>query len=287
MTPVGTLKHRNYLCPTLEPERVKFAHPGLRHKARLNDNSDLAMERAFMPDISNFVPAPSREATFRWHLEPPGGVLHGKVYTDCSRLDGPTALLARNGWAFVAVDDDQIYAIAYGLPPDWIEDIPCNEAWALLQAAARAILGTFFFVDCQPCVDAVHKGAAFARSDKNPLARVHTMLAEAMNDVPPEFTVWIPSHMKPGSCRTVTRGDGFLMPELDVEMNDIADKYAKQAVSAHRAPYRVRAEIKAHDDLTTANAMWVARAALLANQRTAEPTRDTQASRVKTAAAAA
>ena len=173
------------------------------------------------------------------------------------------------------------------MPPDWVEDIPGTEAWALLQAASLALPGTTFLVDCQPCVDAVHKGIAFARSDKNPLARVHTLLAEAMSDVPSEATIWIPSHMKAGTCGTVVRGDGFLMTEVDVEGNDVADKYAKRAVLAHRVPFRIREEIKAHDALTASNAMWLARATLLANDRSSEPARDTQASRVKAAAAAA
>ena len=95
--PVGTLKHRNYLCPALEPERIKHAPPGMRYKARLNAHSDLAMERALMPAISHIVPPPSKAATFQWALEPPGGVIYGRIYTDGSRLDGPLALLARNG----------------------------------------------------------------------------------------------------------------------------------------------------------------------------------------------
>ena len=52
-------------------------------------------------------------------------------------------------------------------------------------------------------------------------------------------------------------------------------------------PFRIREEIKAYDALTASNAMWVARATLLANGRTSEPARDTQASRLKAAAAAA
>ena len=86
-----------------------------------------------------------------------------------------------------------------------------------------------------------------------------------MSDVPSEATIWIPSHMEAGTCGTVVRGDGFLMTEVDVEANDVADKYAKRAVLAHRVPFRVREEIKAHDALTASNAMWLARATLLAN----------------------
>ena len=76
-------------------------------------HSDIAMERALMPAISHIVPPPIKAATFHWALEPPGGRVYGRVYTDGSRLDGPTALLARNGWAFVAVNEDnEIFAIA-------------------------------------------------------------------------------------------------------------------------------------------------------------------------------
>ena len=95
----------------------------------------------------------------------------------------------------------------------------------------------------------MHKGVAFARSDKNPLDRVHTLFAESMSDVPPEATIWIPSHMKAGACGTVVRGDGFLMTELDVEKNDVADRYAKRAVTAHKVPFRIREQIKKHTTL--------------------------------------
>ena len=62
----------------------------------------------------------------------------GTIYTDGSRLDGLVELLAVNGWAFVAVDDTgEPTAIARGIPPSWITDIPGAEAWAVLQAALR------------------------------------------------------------------------------------------------------------------------------------------------------
>jgi len=116
--PVGTLKHRNYTCPALEQQRARHAPLGMRYKATLDMHSSIAMERALMPGISHIVPLPSKVATFLWALEPPGGLVWGRVYTDGSRLDGPTALLARNGWAFVAVnEDDETFAIAYGVPP--------------------------------------------------------------------------------------------------------------------------------------------------------------------------
>ena len=92
----------------------------------------LAFERALHPTIQHRVPPPHAEETFQWHVCPPGGTFRGRVYSDGSRLDGPSALLARNGWGFVVLDDDDIaIASASGLPPDWVEDIPGTEAWVL------------------------------------------------------------------------------------------------------------------------------------------------------------
>ena len=97
----------------------------------------------------------------------------------------------------------------------------------------------------------------------------------------------MPSHVKPGGCGTIVRGDGFLLTEVDVEANAEADRLAKRGVEEHRAPLLTRREIKEHDDLTTANAMWIARATLTANNQDDDPKRDTEASKAKAAAAAA
>ena len=70
-------------------------------------------------------------------------------------------------------------------------------------------------------------------------------------------------------------------------LNDVADRYAKRAVEAHRVPRRTRDIIEAHDQPTHDNAVWIARATILANQQQQEPHRDTQASRAKALEAAA
>ena len=71
---------------------------------------------------------------------------------------------------------------------------------------------------------------------RNPHARVHTLMVRALDDTLAESVVWMPSHCKKGGAGTVIRGDGFLLTEVDIEMNDIADKYAKRAVEHHRVP---------------------------------------------------
>ena len=113
------------------------------------------------------------------------------------------------------------------------------------------------------------------------------MMHVALDGTPPEAVIWMPSHVKAGGCGTIIRGDGFLLKEIDVAANAEADKLAKRAVEEHRVPLLVRSEIKEHDDLTTLNAMWIARATATANGQDDDPRRDTEASKAKAAAAAA
>jgi hypothetical protein len=95
----------------------------------------LAFDRALFPSMANAVPPPAGQASFSWIATPDGGTCAGTVYSDGSRLDGPTDLLARNGWAFVVVGNEgNIIAAAHGVTPPWIDDIPGAEAWAVLQA---------------------------------------------------------------------------------------------------------------------------------------------------------
>ena len=97
------------------------------------------------------------------------------------------------------------------------------------------------------------------------------LLHQVLDDTPASSVVWMPSHCKKGQAGTVARGDGFLLTEIDIELNDVADKHAKQAVEKRRAPHRKRAGIQAHDEATVHNAMWIARATLLANEQVHPP----------------
>ena len=91
-----------------------------------------------------------------------------------------------------------------------------------------------------------------------------------------------------GAVRANSKGRWVPLTETGVEFNDMAaDRYAKAAVETHRVPYRIRMAVAAHDKLTTHNAMWIARATVIANQQPADPGRDTPASRAKAAEAAA
>ena len=69
--------------------------------------------------------------------------MEGKVYPDDSRRFAAFgSSFVRLGWAMVAVDSEgTITAMASGVPPEWITDIPGAEAWALLQAVQHSNLG--------------------------------------------------------------------------------------------------------------------------------------------------
>ena len=173
----------------------------MRQRAANFAAGNLAFERAIHPSIDHTVKPPATDASFTWIVPPANGFFRGRVYSDGSRLDGPTPLLARNGWAFVVVDSGgETIASASGAPPDWIEDIPATEAWALTQAGMRAEPGCQFFVDCEPCVDAFHAGPARVGADNKPLARIHRLMHSVMDDVPVETVIWMSSHVGFGKC---------------------------------------------------------------------------------------
>ena len=91
-------------------------------------------------------------------------------------------------------DTGRTIAMAKGLPPDWITDIPGAEAWALLQAAVGAEPGCKTRIDRLPCVDAFEAGLAWATTDKRKHARAHAMMLKAWGDVAAGTITWMPAH---------------------------------------------------------------------------------------------
>ena len=132
-------------------------------------DTDLALERALFPVPFTRVPARAEQASFHWVKRPEGDLVQGTFYNDGSLLDGPSKLLGRCGWAFVAIDiNGFVLAAAYGVTPPWISCIPGAESWAALQASKVAMPGSTFRIDCEPCVKAIHGGMARAAADLIP-----------------------------------------------------------------------------------------------------------------------
>ena len=286
--PVGTTSHRIWRCPRLEVSRRRYAPGCMVSSAEVVDSAgDIAFERALFPSLAAEVPPPAVGDSFTWVVYPEGGWICGKVYSDGSRVDGPSKLLARNGWAFVALDvDGQVTAAANGVTPNWVDDIPGAEAWAVLQAASRAEPGTQYRVDCKPCVDAFHKGLAWATKDSRPHARVHRLMIAALDDTEAEAMVWMPAHTKVTDVGRLYLGDGSTLTDLDRKGNGEADRLAKLAVKAHRVPKVVRDSIKQRNELVDGTARWVARVTYAAGHQTVEPYRETEASKAAALAAA-
>ena len=154
--PIGNPFHRIMACPRVRSNCVA-KRPNLEKIFQLDPvgPGDVRIERGLFSWNSKALTKPHAEGTFHWVVEPTTSLLRGVVYPDGSWLDGPGPL-ARGGLAFVVTDVlGEVLAIARGLPPDWVTDIPGCEAWAVLQAAALAQPGQIEFMsDCQPCIKA-------------------------------------------------------------------------------------------------------------------------------------
>ncbi len=277
--PFGTLMHRVFSCPAHRDARTRYAPDDVRFREPSPENVT-TFTRALVPAMDRLVPAPAPEESFVWIIRPAGGTIRAKFYTDGSRLDGPSALLARNGWAFVAVDPHgAVVASAHGVPPPWVVDIPGTEAWALLQAALVADPGSEFRLDCKPCLDAIERGRAWATSAARPLARVFGLLFSAIDDTPREAFAWMPAHCSMDEVGRATLSDGSFLTETDRWANDMADGYAKAAVEVHRVPVDVRQRVRQTGQRVRAIALWLGRVTHLAGNQPGPQRRDSQASR--------
>ena len=101
--PVGNLGHRIWRCQSewMTGLRKKWASPDdVATANQCNVEGHPAWERALVPRPSKPMTKASKEASFKWVVEPEGGMLKGTAYSDGSFLDGPILELARGGWAF-------------------------------------------------------------------------------------------------------------------------------------------------------------------------------------------
>ena len=204
------------------------------------------------------------------------------MYPDGSLLDNVAPELGRTGWSFVVLDDAGcVIAAAYGVPPPWVTGIEGAEAWALIQATRFTVPArSKYWPDCLPLMSAVAKGREAADDPRNVLARTHTMLATAFEEVEPSNHVgWMPAHLKSWELGTATKSDGSLVNQQDWEANDLADKLAKAAVEFHRVD---AADVKLWNkqmQIAEARAKWIGRATHEANSHSEFPFRDSEASR--------
>ena len=132
-----------------------------------------------------------------WVTRPDEGLLQPcwTVYTDGSMLDGPTPLLRRTGWAFVALDEvGRVQASACGVPPAWISTIFGAETWAVLQAVSHAMGDAILRIDCKAAVDVLLQGRERAVRSSRLTARAWAAVFAALDGQPPKDLSWVPAH---------------------------------------------------------------------------------------------
>ena len=99
--PTGNGRHRAWGCPTLQPARVARMAPPAPAGPAYGE-----AHRALLPSRLSLVPPPSAHHTIHWVVQPAGGSVRGRFYTNGSGLDGRFRPLGRLGWAFQARSND-------------------------------------------------------------------------------------------------------------------------------------------------------------------------------------
>ena len=253
--PVGSLAHRVCFCPALAPQRGEFADKLALLKWPDGGLSPMPSDQ-WMPSLASglftypfsSIPSAAAEASFEWVRQPTEQQRVTKFYTDGSQFDTEFEVTTRLGWAFIGVNaSGHIIAIARGVPPSWITNIPGAEAWALLQAAYCSVHpDTHYVSDCLPAVDSVHKGRAWACSGRRPLARVMGLLHSALDDTPRSNVVWMPAHTAAHQVGIAHRGDGSILTSADRYCNALADSHAKIAARHSRVSKALRDDLHSH-----------------------------------------
>ena len=192
------------------------------------------------------------------------------------------------GWAFVAIDEEgEIVASAFGVPPEWVDNIAGAEAWAMHEASSRALPGTVFKVDCKPCVDMIKAGLSVAGQGKRLLARVFWLIFTSIDDSAAECVVWMPAHTSADEVGVRKIGNGTRLTATDRFGNAEADRLLKLGVEAQRVLEQVREEVQRQADLQYDLATWLGQVATTAgNWLGGGPARDPAASRRRATAEA-
>ena len=218
-----------------------------------------------LPSVASHPP--SAHDTLSWTVYPEGGVLHTGwiAYLDGSFRDGPTELIGRTGFGFVAYDNNGVLrAAACGVPPPWIRSIHGAELWALFAAARISLPGVAFRTDRKAILDTFRAGRKEATAASVELAQLWRMVFGAFDDHGSPADVvdlaWMPAHTKPGDIGNVALSNGLLLTTRDRAANDAADFLAKRGAQSHRVPREVRKRVKNYELL----AEWAARTLAIA-----------------------
>ena len=181
-------------------------------------------------------------------------------YLDGSFRGGPSALLGRTGFAFVALDQaGEVRAAAYGVPPPWVHGIHGAELWALFAALRCTELGAAYRSDRAAVVSTFKEGAVSATASSDEHARLWGMVFAACDDWEhPETQLdleWMPAHTTEADVGRACLSNGQPLTARDRKGNALADAYAKRGAELHRVPEEVRRLCGSYEAL----AVWAAR----------------------------
>ena len=225
---------------------------------------------------------PPVNGTFEWVLQQEGlsGHVSGAIYTDGSRRFDLHPDTMRLGWSLVVLNrHNHVVAIARGATPDFVDDIPGAEAWAILQAAAIAVPGSTFRSVCKPCIDSIHAGCSWACAANRPLARIYRQLFPHIDDVPVANFVWMPSHTSTVDVERLRLSNGQLLTHADRRANALADHHAKIAAATFAAPQAVYDKLLWQAEVVKDAARWLGRVTWAASNDNPSGGRDSVASR--------
>ena len=181
--------------------------------------------------------------TFTWHTQHTVFPIGSSVFTDGSLLDNafPDGWQAV-GWAFAVLDDNgTLIAVAYGVPPKWVDTIQGAELWAVSMAVDHVITPSRVWSDCDSIRLGLSRPASWAGSSKRRYARIWSVLKSKTDDAP-ECVGWMPAHMSESAVGQKRCSTGDYVSHDMWCANQICDHLAKLAAESVRVDRGVRAQ---------------------------------------------
>ena len=174
--------------------------------------------------------------TFRWHVRPESDRCAGTVYTDGSLL-----CPGHCGWAFVVLDGSgRVVAAASGTPPQWVRTSTAVEEWAFYMAVIHAMPGCVYRIDCETCIQRLHRGEALLATVDRPTAMLWKYIFDAIDKCNRRIhVVWMPAQTRKSEIGKVRLGNGKLLTAADRRGDAIADAMAKRAATTPIFPKRI------------------------------------------------
>ena len=191
------------------------------------------------------IPAPPSQEEFHWLLQPPEDLPPEQLkwYIDGSLID-PSTPFHRVGAGMVGIAGGVPRAVAWAIPPPWIDTIPGAEAWALYVVLSICVRLPQVTTDCMGNRRTILEGREAATAASRPLARVWNAIFSCcegalMSELDAMLT-WGPAHTTWASLGTRLKSDGNPLTAIDWRANAIADAVAKIAAKRTRAPAQIR-----------------------------------------------